>query len=380
MTGQKEVPPVSDEAILKALEAAGGNREDTARKLGMTVRRLYRRLAKLKKRGNLTEGVHEMIPEHHLVKGVSTFVNRDGEVVGQWVKTRADETARLQALLTATKEAFASYDRVPVIKAPRGSSGDLLTCYPMGDPHIGMYAWAEETGEDFDTEIAERDLTAAARHLVGAAPPSREALIVNLGDFFHADSLDNQTRASHAKLDVDTRWTRVLRIGLKVMRTLIETALTKHQSVRVINEIGNHDEHTSQMLTLALSSLYERNRRVTFDESPAKFHYHLFGQNFIGVHHGDTVKPEALAGIMAADRPVEWGATSFRYWFTGHVHHKRLFELPGCTVESFRTLAAKDAWHTASGYRSGRDMQAIVLHRKYGEVCRHRVGVEMLRP
>jgi len=220
---------------------------------------------------------------------------------------------------------------------------------------------------------------AAAQHLVACAPHSHEALVINLGDFFHADSLDNQTRQSHNKLDVDTRWTKVLRVGLRIMRTIIETALTKHRRVRVINEIGNHDEHTSQMLTLALSSMYERNPRVTFDQSPARFHYHSFGRNFIGVHHGDTVKPDSLGAIMAADRPLEWGMSVYRYWYTGHVHNRRVFELPGCLVESFRTLAAKDAWHAESGYRSGRDMQAIVLHRDFGEVCRHRVGIEMLK-
>jgi hypothetical protein len=55
-----------------------------------------------------------------------------------------------------------------------------------------------------------------------------------------------------------------------------------------------------------------------------------------------------------------------------------VFELPGCLVESFRALAPRDAWHSAQGYRSGRDMHCIVLHEQHGEIERHRVDVGAL--
>jgi len=48
-------------------------------------------------------------------------------------------------------------------------------------------------------------------------------------------------------------------------------------------------------------------------------------------------------------------------------------------VESFRTLAAKDAWQAAQGYRSGRDMYAIVLDAEHGEVERHRCDIRQVR-
>jgi hypothetical protein len=41
-------------------------------------------------------------------------------------------------------------------------------------------------------------------------------------------------------------------------------------------------------------------------------------------------------------------------------------------------LAAKDAWHSEKGYRSKRDMKAIVLHREYGEVARHTFNPDMI--
>ena len=80
-----------------------------------------------------------------------------------------------------------------------------MVAIPIGDPHIGMYAWSEEAGEDFDTDIARNDLLNASRSLFNASPDADRCLIANLGDFFHSDNQSNRTARSGAALDVDTR-------------------------------------------------------------------------------------------------------------------------------------------------------------------------------
>jgi hypothetical protein len=97
------------------------------------------------------------------------------------------------------------------------------------------------------------------------------------------------------------------------------------------------------------------------------------------VTHGDSLKIEKLAGIMAADQPAMWGRTEHRYGITGHVHHDRVVEMPGCKAESFRTLAARDAWAAAQNYRSGRDMKSIVYHAEHGEIARQTFNVSMMQ-
>lgn len=369
----------TDADVLRALESCNGNRAKAAELLGYPERRIYARLAQMKEAGTYSQGVYDSQPDGHIVKGVSTLYNGEGAVAGQWVKTNIDLNWQKDQAISAIKASLKSLPAIPRIPAPTKATKSLLTTYPMGDPHIGLYAWGEECGEDFDLGIAEKDLVRAMQSLVDKAPPSEEALIVNLGDFFHSDSQANTTAQSHNQLDVDTRWAKVLRVGISAMRACIEAALLKHKAVRVINEIGNHDTHTAQLLTLALACLYEKNPRVTLDQSPSRFHYVRFHRVLLGITHGDTVKPDKLGGIMATDKPEDWGQTKYRYWLTGHVHSQRVFELPGCLVESFRTLAAKDAWHSASGYRSGRDMQAIVFDREFGEVSRYRADISMVR-
>ena len=112
--------------------------------------------------------------------------------------------------------------------------------------------------------------------------------------------------------------------------------------------------------------------------SPSKFWYYKFGKILIGSTHGDTAKPNKLPEIMAADKPSEWGDTDYRYWYTGHIHSRNVIEFSGCVWESFRTLAAKDAWHSGAGYRSGRDMCSILLHKDFGEIGRNTVSVKMI--
>lgn len=337
------------------------------------------------RRARVARGEAESIPldatpPGHYVKGVSTFVDGEGRTRGQWIKTaRLHETPEevLARLVRELPEHVPiRHGTVPGPAEPLES--DLLAVYPMGDPHIGLLSWAPETGEDFDLEIARRIFCSAIDDLTGRGPRARTGLVINLGDFYHADNLEARTARSGHALDVDGRWPKVLRVGLEIMIHTIDRALGAHETVHVINAIGNHDDHSSMFLSVALQTYYRNEPRVFVDVSPSGFHYYKFGRCLIGVTHGHMVKGDSLEAIMASDRPREWGDTDHRFWYCGHVHHTSRKELRGCTVETFRTLAAKDAWHAAKGYRSGRDMNRITLHRQWGEIGRETVSAAYL--
>jgi hypothetical protein len=368
---------------IQAIVNSNGNRLTAAKKLGCNERNIYSILSRVKKQAaskgySPEHGMTHTAPSGFSVKGVSTLYNAEGEQRAQWVKTTA-EAQRSDDLREAIIDTFSEWKGKGKISAPPArTEEDLMTVYPMGDPHIGMYSWAEETGTDFNLEIAENNLCEAVDRLISCSPKTKTGLILNLGDFFHADTMDNKTRRSGVSLDVDTRWAKVLRVGVRAMMRCIESASKRHEKVIVKNLIGNHDDHTSQMLSLALSLFYDKNERVIIEDQPAKFWFHRFGKVLIGAAHGDTAKPATLPSIMATDRAVDWGETKHRYWYTGHIHNQQVIEFHGCIWESFRTLAGKDAWHAAQGYRSGRDMFAIVHSKDFGEVERHRVDVSML--
>jgi hypothetical protein len=318
-------------------------------------------------------------PETHVVKGTSTLYDENGDIKLQWVKTDLNKV-RQQEALRQWVESLADDVKglAKPIEPPAISHDDLLSVYAIGDPHCGLYAWAAEAGEDFDLSKAESLTTAAVARLVSCSPPSGEALILELGDLLHADDSTNQTPTSHNVLDVDTRYAKVMQVALKTLQAAIKLALAKHAKVTVWLIPGNHDPHSSFAIAMCLNAFYENEKRVTIDMSPAAFKYMQFGKVLIGSHHGHGIKFDQLPGIMAADRAKEWGVSDFRYWYIGHVHHLSRKEFPGVLCETFRTLAARDAWHSGKGYRAGRDMSLIVHHRQYGEIERHRADIAML--
>ena len=328
---------------------------------------------------NAAGPVADAIPHGHSLRGVSTLVDAEGRVTAQWIKTRAGQEDREAALMRLLEELPAEVQpRLTCVQAPDVTDADLLAVYPMGDPHIGMLSWAPETGESFDLVKAEALICDAMGELVERGPAAQQALVVNLGDFFHSDSQHNTTARSGHHLDVDGRWPKVLSVGLRIMIRLVDLALAHHDRVRVINEIGNHDDHSAIFLSVALDAYYRHEPRVEIDMSPAVCHWYRWGRCLIGVTHGHGAKARDLAEVMAAERPEDWGATAHRYWLTGHIHHSTRQELRGCVVESFRTLAPRDAWAASQGYRSGRDMHRITLHREHGELGREVVSAAYL--
>lgn len=361
-----------------------GSTNAVAETLGISPSAVLKRFEGLRKRAaergwSPEHDCTHLVPEGYHVKGVSTYYNKEGKPSQQWVKSQKDQRDRLEALLEAVgdiAEPFRGLSEVPA--EPAVCDEDLLCVYPMGDPHIGMYAWAEETGQDFDLHTVETHLCRAVDKLVGLAPDAHTALIVDLGDYFHADNQSGVTARGGNVLDTDTRWAKVLRVGVRIARRIIDRALEKHREVHFISEIGNHDDHSAIVLATCLDLYYENNPRVVIDTSPSTFHWFRFGNNLIGVTHGHNTKPQNLPLIMAHDRKEDWGDTEHRYWYTGHVHHDSVKEYAGVLVETFRTLASRDAWHHSKGYRSGRDMKCDVLHRDYGRINRHIVGVNQL--
>lgn len=331
-------------------------------------------------RGYAPEGdMTHTVPAPYLVKGTSTLYDEDGNAKLQWVKTKLDDQRATEAIQewieSLTQDAKGMS---PLIAPPKHTNADLLAVYPIGDPHVGMYSWAAETGADFDADVAEHQIQGAVDRLVSSAPLAETALILELGDLIHADNSKNMTMRNNNTLDVDTRWGRVMQIGLRIPIYAVKRALSKHKKVVVRIVKGNHDEHSSYAIALALDAYFHNNPRVKVDLSPAEHWYYRFGKVLIGVTHGDKAKFPAMPGIMACDRPQDWGATQYRHWYQGHIHHEHKVEYPGCVVEAFRTLAARDAWHAGEGYRAGRDMCLIVHHKEFGEIERHRCDLAML--
>jgi len=328
-------------------------------------------------------------PEHHLtrpvpdglkLRGTSQLYKRgEAEPVLEWVKTSADDLRReelIKAAIAALSEEVRSL--APITKTPKHILADLLAIYPLGDPHFGLHAWAKECGDGFDLKTARRLTLAAVDRLVEAAPPAETAIILPLGDIFHTNDQSNRTPGHGHQLDADSRFIHILQVGIETFRHVVLRALQKHDKVIVRFVSGNHDPQSVWALAFTIAAYFDNEPRVEVDLSPAGHWFYRFGKVLVGATHGDKSRAEQLPGVMACDRAADWGLTKHRVWLCGHVHHSSVKEYPGVTVETFRTLAAADAYAAGYGYRAGRDMRCIVMHKEHGEIERHRCDVGML--
>jgi len=369
---------------LEALIAHGSQRKACAA-LGISKGSMCDALDKLRKKAaQQLPSLHDYtkkVPDGFRIKGVSQYIGKDGQVAGQWIKSDADAASR-EAIIRAAIAALTEDVRglAPITPPPDRVLADLLTVYPFGDPHIGLKVWGKECGADFDLKEAERLTLAAVDRLVSISPASDTAIILPLGDIFHADDQRNVTPGHGHQLDVDSRHVQVLHVGIRTFKRCILRALEKHRRVVVRFVSGNHDPHAVWALAFTIAAFFESEPRVFVDLSPSKHWYFRHGRTLIGTTHGDTVRHEALPGMMAADCPEDWGQTRHRYWLTGHVHTQSVREFAGVTCESFRTLAAADAYAAGKGYRAGRDMRAIVYSVDGGEIERYRADVGLLDP
>jgi DNA-binding protein YbaB len=317
----------------------------------------------------------------YTVKGESVLVDGQGNVKQKWIKTEVDKEEKLRLFQEAITGAFEDYKgkSIKVKKNPLIFNDDLLVFIPIGDAHIGMRAWEEEVGQNFDLDIVERDLLTAMYRLIDAAPAAKTCFIGEMGDYLHYESNAYATPQSGHVLDADSRYIKMCRVGVKILIHSIQYALTKFDKVVLRNVIGNHAPHGEQMLALALDLYYHNNDRVIVETSASKNFYYQFGDVLIGLTHGDGVKHANLPLLMANDVPEMWGTSKHRYIYIGHVHHKDVKEHPGCIIESFNTLAAQDAWHRKSGYRAKQNISLIVHHKKYGEIERITKDISMIR-
>lgn len=361
---------------------ATGKQTDAAESLGVTQQTVSRTIIRLEKLWAKAHPELQTAPKTRpgfATKRLSTFYDLEkGVAVRQWHIQEPKKREFWHAVKAELRSEF-SFKPIRKIKPPKRHDRDLLRCLPYGDPHVGLYSWNQDSEDDWDLDIASRALRESARQLITQGPKCGTALVMFLGDFFHSDNQSNTTNRSKHQLDVDSRYAKVLRVGMRTAESIVEIALHEHEKVHVIVEIGNHDDHTALFLALYLETCFRENPRVFVDTSPARYHYYRFHNNLIGTHHGDLAKVPDLPAIMADDRSTDWGETEWRVWYTGHDHQRKRYDLRGCEAESFQILAPRDAYAEGMGFRNrGRAMDSIIRCREDGEVSRQTIKFKQI--
>lgn len=321
--------------------------------------------------------VFEM-PAGHVIKGVSALLDPDGNEVVKWVKTKQGELDPL-AVAESLKAAFADFKPAALpIASPRSARAELCTLLPCNDWHLNLSCWGQQVGVNWDLKIAETTIGSAVEETLDRSPASGQCVILGGGDILHTNGRRNET-ANGTPQDADSRYQKGVDVVARLMVRTTDAALRRHEHVTIRILKGNHDEDSSVAIAYFLSAWYRNEPRVTVDLDPSDYFWFRFGLVLLGATHGHQSSNHIakMPGIMAHRRAEDWGATKFRYVHGFHLHHsaKIATEGNGVICEIHQAPVPQDAWHFGSGFLSGRSLQAITYHAKYGEIGRVRTAI-----
>lgn len=367
-----------------ALTSSNSIRE-AARKLGLNKATVTGHYEKVKKRAALSGVAPEAdlaypVPEGQFVTGVSTLIDKQtGESRLQWVKTSTSQEQQLAVMreaIEALKEELPVYPVIYPVDKPRNK--DLLNLYTITDYHFGCKSWREQTGADWDLSIAETLLINWFDTAIRQSPNANKAVLCQLGDFLHFDGFEPVTPQHKHILDVDSRFQKVVRTVIRVVRRIIDMLLVKYQKVHILMMEGNHDLASSIWLREWLASAYSDNPRIVVDTSSGVYSCVEHGLTSLFFHHGHRRKIDNIDDVFVGKYREVFGRTKYSYAHMGHLHNNEVKETNLMKIERHRTLAAPDAYAADGGWISGRDAKVITYSSKWGEVARLTISPEMV--
>ena len=359
-----------------------GNGAKAAKVIGVHKSAVNYALAAVKKKAAAAgySPAHDMtrtVPDGFMVKGVSTYYDKEGKPSAQWVKSQVDSDRQKEIM----REAFAAMSeelpRVKPVKVPARTIDALCNLVVFTDFHLGQLSWSREGGAPWDLKIAEEMLLNSFIHMVATAPVAGTCVLCLQGDFLHTDGLLPLTPGHKNVLDADGRFSKIVATAIRVIRKLIAYAMSKHDSLHLIICEGNHDEAGSMWLRHMFKAMFEDEPRMTVNDSELPYYVYQHGETMLAFHHGHKTNNEQLPMLFAAQYPKVWGATEKRYAHCGHRHHVDEKEYAGMTVTQHPTLAARDAHSARGGWISDRAANVVTYHKRFGKVAQTVVCPEM---
>nr|BAR35118.1 hypothetical protein [uncultured Mediterranean phage uvMED] len=371
--------------ILEELKTAPSISQ-AARNINSDRRYIQRVIRKLEEKAALKGVAPHRDLTHQTAEGfeakrISTAYGDDGSVKLQWViqePLKRDMRAKIEALLDGLSDDITGLKKPQ--KPPKEVDSDYCAMYLIGDHHFGMLADSETKLDDadWDVKIATKVLIDAVDRLSNRVGNAHTAVLVNVGDLFHADSSANTTTAG-TPVDVDTRIGKTFKLAGRLFQVLIDRMLEVHKEVVVINVRGNHDSDMACHLSSCLELLYDKEPRVDVLKNYSKFLHWQWENNLFVYHHGDRIKHEQILQAVITNLDEQWSQCKNRYCHLGHIHHHMSREVGSMQFSHWGSLTATDQWHSDSGYGAERSMTAIVYHKKNGEDSRVKITIDGLQ-
>lgn len=327
---------------------------------------------------------HGIIRHNQFGKDLEVNNFNDGNWSHGWLKT---DTA---SIFIKNDDGIISYEQMkedlvselkkhapkyPTLKREKVKEACALIIDPA-DVHINKLALTEETGGEYNVEIAkQRCIDGVAGILEKASGYNIEKIYFIIGnDVLHTDNPFSTTTAG-TRQDTNTMWWKAF-LEAKDMYVRIIESLIPTADVEVVFCPSNHDYASGWMLADTLTSWFRNCKHVKFNANIIHRKYVQYGLNMLAFSHGDGAKEGNVKDLMADESPKMWGETKFRYAYLHHLHHKRKIsylsgkDFVGVTLEYLRSPSPADPWHNRNGYVSPKAVEGFIHSKTNGQVAR----------
>lgn len=382
--------------VAEAVERLGSQRK-AATELGLSRRALQRRLYEYKSNSN------EFLDSQAQETGFDP-----DQVNHYWVKTKEgsfhvrkdtniDYNNLREDFLKEALNYAPKYKELPALD--RNYAEKNLLVIDIADIHFGKLSLSDETGQEYNLEIAQDRVREGIQRLAYKANGHGiDRIVFVLGnDALHIDNPFRKT-TSGTPQDTDGQWWSAYKIAKASYVAAIEE-LALFAPVHLVFNPSNHDYQSGWMLADSVSSWFANHPRVNIEDgsmSIAHRKYIQYGENLLGFTHGDGAKESDLPNLMQYEARASWGETKFGYWHCHHLHvkdrkvyGKQNYRIEkdhiGVTVlnsgkerdpknsvfvEVIRSPSAADAWHSRNGYVGNAAVECFLYHERDGQVAR----------
>lgn len=243
-----------------------------------------------------------------------------------------------------------------------------LLVIDISDAHFGKLCSNYETGATYDLTTATKRCIDGVNGIVKRASVfdiSKIMLVIG-NDVLHIDN-PRRTTTSGTSQDTSGMWYDAFNAAIDAHVKIIDSLLERYD-VDIVFCPSNHDYMSGWMFARTLSAWYRTSGNVNVDDSISHRKYYKFGNNLIGLSHGDGAKMADMPLLMANEVPKMWSETQYRYVFLHHIHHhtKNYFnsgkDYIGVTVQYLRSPSESDSWHHRNGYTGAKKAVEAFIH------------------
>lgn len=304
--------------------------------------------------------------------------------VRAWFKRKTHEQSNLEELIEELKEHGPVGDHTTHVDW-KDSDNKMHRALEVSimDPHIGLRAFKGPSCDDYDRTKAEylwwysieKLIERAMRHT--SMDIFERIVFVAGNDFLHADNVFHTTTAGTGQPEMDS-WHHTFEKGEKLLIHTVNYLKKCAAFVDVVMVPGNHARQTEFALGRILNAYFHNDPLVKVDCGGEPYKFWDYGVNLIGYEHGHSIKPNAMAGLMANEMAHVWPDTWQREWHRGDQHREGvLYSEGGVVIKHLPSFVAANEWHKIKGFSwQHKASQGFVYDKHNGLICTPQVNAK----